>query len=102
MKKSLSLLLALLLTYSFTVSSLAAEPSEAVLQTDMKEIRGEIVYADGKESFMDNSGVMRVIEGEDIGGAAANAPYELWSAKELTAGQNVKIIGDVDPECGAG
>lgn len=97
MKKSLSLLLALLLTYSFTVSSLAAEPSEAVLQTDMEEIRGEIVYADGKESFMDNSGVMRVIEGEDIGGATANVPYELWSAKELTAGQNVKIVGTWTP-----
>ncbi len=91
MKKGLSVLLAVMMMCSFTVSSWAAETSNEAPPTDMQECCEETMYAGGREVFTDNSGVMRVIEGKDIGGAVANVPIEIWSSKELEAGLNVRI-----------
>ena len=67
MKKGLSVLLAVMMMCSFTVSSWAAETSNEAPPTDMQECCEETMYAGGREVFTDNSGVMRVIEGKDIG-----------------------------------
>ena len=60
MKKGLSVLLAVMMMCSFTVSSWAAETSNEAPPTDMQECCEETMYAGGREVFTDNSGVMYV------------------------------------------